>query len=73
MRFVFLTGVTKFSQVSVFSDLNQLNDISMDWQFATLSKQAATRKVAALKAKSGSRPTLSYTKKATGTMMTAKG
>ena len=36
LRFVFLTGVTKFSQVSVFSDLNQLNDISMDWQFATL-------------------------------------
>lgn len=26
LRFVFLTGVTKFSQVSVFSDLNQLND-----------------------------------------------
>lgn len=36
LRFVFLTGVTKFSQVSVFSDLNQLNDISMDWQFATV-------------------------------------
>ena len=30
LRFVFLTGVTKFAQVSVFSDLNQLNDISMD-------------------------------------------
>lgn len=28
LRFVFLTGVTKFSQVSVFSDLNQLQDIS---------------------------------------------
>jgi hypothetical protein len=28
LRFVFLTGVTKFAQVSVFSDLNQLNDIS---------------------------------------------
>ena len=26
LRFVFLTGVTKFSQVSVFSDLNQLQD-----------------------------------------------
>ena len=36
LRFVFLTGVTKFSQVSVFSDLNQLNDISMDYDFATL-------------------------------------
>lgn len=30
LRFVFLTGVTKFAQVSVFSDLNQLQDIS-DW------------------------------------------
>ena len=29
LRFVFLTGVTKFAQVSVFSDLNNLNDISM--------------------------------------------
>ena len=36
LRFVFLTGVTKFSQVSVFSDLNQLNDISLDYDFATL-------------------------------------
>jgi hypothetical protein len=29
LRFVFLTGVTKFSQVSVFSDLNHLTDISL--------------------------------------------
>ena len=36
LRFVLLTGVTKFSQVSVFSDLNQLNDISMKPQYATL-------------------------------------
>ena len=36
LRFVFLTGVTKFSQVSVFSDLNQLNDISMDYDSGTL-------------------------------------
>lgn len=36
LRFVFLTGVTKFAQVSVFSDLNQLNDISMKPQYATL-------------------------------------
>ena len=36
LRFVFITGVTKFSQVSVFSDLNQLNDISMKPQYATL-------------------------------------
>ena len=36
LRFVFLTGVTKFAQVSVFSDLNQLNDISLDFAYATL-------------------------------------
>ena len=36
LRFVFLTGVTKFAQVSVFSDLNQLNDISMKPQYATI-------------------------------------
>ena len=29
IRFAFLTGVTKFGKVSVFSDLNNLNDISM--------------------------------------------
>ena len=34
LRFVLLTGVTKFSQVSIFSDLNQLNDISMDRAYA---------------------------------------
>ena len=36
LRFVFLTGVAKFAQVSVFSDLNQLNDISLNQHFATL-------------------------------------
>ena len=36
LRFVFLTSVTKFAQVSVFSDLNQLNDISLDYNYATL-------------------------------------
>lgn len=34
LRFVFLTGVTKFAQVSVFSDLNQLQDISMWLDYA---------------------------------------
>ena len=29
IRFAFLTGVTKFSKVSIFSDLNNLQDISM--------------------------------------------
>lgn len=34
LRFVFLTGVTKFSKVSVFSDLNHLTDISMNKYFS---------------------------------------
>ena len=33
LRFVLLTGVTKFSQISVFSGFNQPKDISMDPQF----------------------------------------
>ena len=34
IQFVFLTGVTKFSKLSVFSGLNNLNDISLDNQYA---------------------------------------
>ena len=36
LRFVLLTGVTKFSQVSVFSGFNQPEDISMDANFDAL-------------------------------------
>ncbi len=36
LRFVLLTGVSKFSKVSVFSDLNNLEDISMHSMYATL-------------------------------------
>lgn len=36
LRFVLLTGVTKFSQVSVFSGFNQPEDISMSRQFDAL-------------------------------------
>ena len=36
LRFVFLTGVTKFAKVSVFSDLNQLIDISLYEQCAEI-------------------------------------
>ena len=36
LRFVFLTGVTKFSQLGVFSNLNQLMDISMAPDYATV-------------------------------------
>ena len=35
-RFVFLTGVTKFSQISVFSGFNQPNDISMSARYDAL-------------------------------------
>lgn len=35
-RFVFLTGVTKFSQVSVFSGFNQPDDISMSARYEAL-------------------------------------
>jgi hypothetical protein len=36
IRFAFLTGVTKFSKVSVFSDLNNLEDISLDKPYASI-------------------------------------
>ncbi|MDK2873881.1 MAG: hypothetical protein PWQ64_1645, partial [Desulfomicrobiaceae bacterium] len=35
LRFVFLTGVSKFSKVSLFSGLNNLNDITVDDRYAT--------------------------------------
>ena len=35
-RFTFITGVSKFSKVSIFSDLNNLNDWTMDAKAATL-------------------------------------
>lgn len=34
LRFVFLTGITKFSQVSIFSELNNITNISMDEEYA---------------------------------------
>ena len=34
LRFVFLTGITKFSQLSIFSDLNNMINISMDAPYA---------------------------------------
>ena len=34
IRFAFLTGVTKFSKVSIFSDLNNLRDISLEEDYA---------------------------------------
>ena len=34
LLFLFITGITKFSQLSIFSELNNLTNISMDPQFA---------------------------------------
>ena len=36
LRFVFMTGVTKFSKVSLFSGINQLHDITLSARAATL-------------------------------------
>jgi hypothetical protein len=36
LRFVFLTGVSKFSRVSIFSELNNLNDITMHRRYAAM-------------------------------------
>lgn len=36
IKFAFLTGVTKFGKVSVFSDLNNLTDISMDHRYISI-------------------------------------
>ncbi len=36
VRFVLVTGVSMFSKVSLFSDLNNLKDISLDPRYATL-------------------------------------
>ncbi len=34
LRFVFLTGITKFSQLSIFSELNNIKNVSMDEHYA---------------------------------------
>ncbi len=36
IRFFFITGVSKFSKVSIFSDLNNLDDITLDKNYETL-------------------------------------
>jgi len=36
LKFAFLTGVSKFSKVSLFSGLNNLEDISLDARYATI-------------------------------------
>ena len=37
LKFLFITGVSKFSQVSIFSDLNHLNDLTLHPGYATLT------------------------------------
>ncbi|MBT3388108.1 MAG: AAA family ATPase [Desulfobacula sp.] len=36
LRFLFLTGVSKFSHISIFSELNNLADLTMDKEYACL-------------------------------------
>ncbi len=36
IRFVFITGVSKFSKMNLFSGLNNLNDITLDEKYATI-------------------------------------
>ena len=36
LRYVFLTGITKFSQLSIFSELNNIKNISMDEPYAVI-------------------------------------
>ena len=36
LRFVFITGVTKYARLSVFSKMNNLNDLSLDPDYGTM-------------------------------------
>ena len=47
IHFAFLTGVSKFSKVSLFSGLNNLTDITLDSQYATLCGYTETEMTAA--------------------------
>ncbi len=64
LRFVFLTGITKFSQMSLFSTLNNLDDISLDDAFCALCgftqeeiERHFTSSLRVLASKSGASPT----------------
>ncbi len=37
IRFLMITGVSKFSHVSIFSELNNLSDLTLDTNFATIT------------------------------------
>jgi hypothetical protein len=50
LQFVFLTGVSKFSGVSIFSGLNNINDITLDDRYASNgSDKPLTLKIKACK------------------------
>lgn len=36
LRFVFLTGISKFSQLSIFSELNNITNISMQDKYSAI-------------------------------------
>ena len=36
LRFLFITGISKFSQLSIFSELNNIENISMDEPYAAI-------------------------------------
>jgi Predicted AAA-ATPase/PD-(D/E)XK nuclease superfamily len=42
IRFLFVTGVSKFSKVSIFSDLNQLTDLTLEADYAGLTGYTET-------------------------------
>lgn len=37
LKLVFITGVSKFAKVSIFSGLNNLHDITLDHRFAAIT------------------------------------
>ena len=64
IQFIFITGVSKFHKVSIFSDLNQLTDISLSKQYAGLCgitdtelKQYFEKEIADLAGEQGNRGT----------------
>ncbi len=49
LKFVFVTGISKFSQVSIFSELNSLQNISMEDRFSAICGITATELASQLK------------------------
>ncbi|MEE6161704.1 AAA family ATPase [Cylindrospermopsis raciborskii DSH] len=45
LQFVFMTGVTKFSKVSLFSGLNQLTDITIDTRYSSICGYTETHRI----------------------------